>query len=78
MILQNRIVKTEFRYRYFVLIRSRFEAIEYKYTDDQIFALRFASDIEFLPLIERALVENLSGNTIKKAITHWKGDYNRV
>jgi len=78
MTLQNRIVKTELRYRYFVLSGSRFETIEYKFTDDQIFALRFASDGELLSLTERTLKENLAGEDIKKAIVHWKGDYSRV
>ena len=78
MTLQNRIVKTELRYRYFVLSGSRFETIEYKFTDDQLFALRFASDGEFLSLTERTLKENLTGEDIKKAIVHWKGDYSRV
>lgn len=78
MTLQNRIVKTELRYRYFVLSGSRFETIEYKFTDDQLFALRFASDGEFLSLTDRTLNENLTGEDIKKAIVHWKGDYCRV
>ncbi|WP_269235371.1 DUF6526 family protein [Flavobacterium flavigenum] len=78
LILQNRIVKLELRYRYFVLTGTRFETIEHKFTDDQIFAFRFAPDAEFLPLMERAITENLSGDDIKKAIKHWKGDYNRV
>jgi len=78
LILQNRIVKLELRYRYFVLTGNRFEAIEHKFTDDQIFAFRFAPETEFLPLIERTIAENLSGDDIKKAIKHWKGDYNRV
>jgi len=78
LILQNRIVKLELRYRYFVLTGKRLESIEYKFTDDQLYALRFASDAEFLPLIDRALAENLSGDDIKKAIIYWKGDYSRV
>jgi len=78
LILQNRIVKLELRYRYFVLTGTRFENIEYKFTEDQLFAFRFASDTEFLPLIDRALAENLSGDAIKQAIVNWKGDYNRV
>jgi hypothetical protein len=76
--LQNRIIKLELRYRYFVLSGERLESIEYKFTDDQLFALRFASDDEFLALTKLALQENLSGSAIKKAINHWKGDYNRV
>lgn len=76
--LQNRIVKLELRYRYFVLSGNRLETIEYKFTDDQLFALRFASDAELIPLTERTLNENLTGDDIKKAIIQWKGDYNRV
>lgn len=76
--LQNRIVKLELRYRYFVLSGNRLESIEYKFTDDQLFALRFASDTEFISLTERTLKENLTGDDIKKAIIQWKGDYSRV
>jgi hypothetical protein len=78
LILQNRIVKLELRYRYFVLTGNRLETIEYKLTNDQLYALRFAPDTEFLPLLERSLEENLSGDDIKKAIVNWKGDYCRV
>ncbi|WP_163399078.1 DUF6526 family protein [Flavobacterium fluviatile] len=76
--LQNRIIKLELRYRYFALSGNRFESIEHKFTDDQLFAFRFAPDNEFLGLIERALEENLDGDAIKKEIKYWKGDYNRV
>ncbi|MBF4494487.1 hypothetical protein IRZ83_18365 [Flavobacterium sp. JLP] len=78
LILQNRIVRLEVRYRYFTLTGKRLEEFEYKLTDDQIFALRFAPDNEFLPLLEDALKNNLPGDSIKKAIVHWKADYNRV
>ncbi|MEN2413279.1 DUF6526 family protein [Flavobacterium mesophilum] len=78
LILQNRIVRLELRYRYFTLTGKRLEEFEYKLTDDQIFALRFAPDNEFLPLLEDALKNNLPGDSIKKAIVHWKADYNRV
>lgn len=78
LILQNRIVRLELRYRYFTLTGKRLEEFEYKLTDDQLFALRFAPDDEILPLIEDALKNNLSGDAIKKAIVHWKADYNRV
>jgi hypothetical protein len=76
--LQNRIVRLELRYRYFTLTGKRFEEFEYKLTDDQIFALRFAPDNELLPLIEDTLKNSLTGDAIKKAIVHWKADYNRV
>jgi hypothetical protein len=78
LILQNRIVRLELRYRYFTLTGKRLEEFEYKLTDDQIFALRFAPDNELIQLIEDAVKNNLTGNAIKKAILHWRGDYNRV
>lgn len=78
LILQNRIVRLELRYRYFTLTGKRFEEFEYKLTDDQIFALRFAPDNELLPLIEDTLKNSLTGDAIKKSIVHWKADYNRV
>ncbi|MWB92882.1 hypothetical protein GON26_00735 [Flavobacterium sp. GA093] len=76
--LQNRIVKLELRYRYFTLSGKRFEEIEYKFTDDQLFALRFAPDNELLALIDKTLENKLSGNAIKKSIVNWNGDYSRV
>ncbi|MBF4516647.1 hypothetical protein IRZ71_09840 [Flavobacterium sp. ANB] len=78
LILQNRIVRLELRYRYFTLTGKRLEEFEYKLTDDQIFGLRFAPDNELLQLIEDAIKNNLTGDAIKKAIVHWKADYNRV
>ncbi|CAM3443876.1 DUF6526 family protein [Flavobacterium chungbukense] len=76
--LQNRIVRLEMRYRYFTLTGKRFEEFEYKLTDDQIFALRFAPDNELIQLVEDVLKNNLTGDAIKKAIVHWKADYHRV
>jgi hypothetical protein len=76
--LQNRIVRLELRYRYFSLAGKKFENFEHHLKDDQLFALRFAPDVELPGLIERTLLENLSGTEIKKAIIHWKGDYERV
>ena len=76
--LQNRIVRLELRYRYFSLTGKRMENFEQRLNDDQLFALRFAPDDEFIKLVNKTLVENLSGTEIKKAIKNWKGDYNRV
>jgi hypothetical protein len=76
--LQNRIVRLELRYRYFALTWKRFEVIEDQLKEDQLFALRFAPDEELKGLIEKTLSENLSATEIKKAIIHWKGDYERV
>lgn len=76
--LQNRIVRLELRYRYFSMTGKRLEDFEHQLNDNQIFALRFASDKELQTLIEKTLSENLTGKAIKKAITDWKGDYDRV
>ncbi|AYN04216.1 MULTISPECIES: DUF6526 family protein [unclassified Flavobacterium] len=76
--LQNRIVKLELRYRYFVITGKRLEEFEEQLTDEQLFALRFSPDNEMVILTEKALNENLSGNSIKKSINDWKGDYERV
>ena len=76
--LQNRIVRLELRYRYFALTWKRFEDIEPQLNDDQLFALRFANDEELKGLIEKTLLENLSGTEIKKEIIKWNGDYVRV
>jgi hypothetical protein len=76
--LQNRMVRLELRYRYFSLTGKRLEDFEKQLKEDQLFALRFAPDEELIELIDRTLLENLSGTEIKKAIIHWKGDYERV
>lgn len=76
--LQNRLVRLELRYRYFSITGKRLEDFEHQLNDDQLFALRFAPDDEFPALTQRALKESLSGKEIKKAIQHWKGDYERV
>jgi len=76
--LQNRIVKTELRYRYFALTGERLESFEKNLSESQFFALRFAPDEELPSLLKRAISENLSGNSIKKSIKNWKADHERV
>ena len=72
---QDRAIRAEENLRHFALTGKLLPA---SLRIGQIVALRFAPDAEFLTVIERALTENLSGDDIKKAIKHWKGDYNRV
>lgn len=76
--LQNRIVRLELRYRYLAVTGNRLELIEDTLDDSQLFALRFAPDEELAALTQKAVTENLSGDTIKKSIKNWKGDYERV
>lgn len=75
---QNRIVRLEMRFRYYVLTRQRFEPIEAQLSQGQVFALRFASDEELPALAERALKENLTPDQIKRSIRNWLPDDMRV
>ena len=75
---QDRIIRLEMRLRYFEMTGTSFSSKEKQLILSQIIALRFAGDAEILPLLERAIAENLSSKEIKSAITDWQGDYNRV
>lgn len=76
--LQDRIIFLEMQYRYFVLTGDRFELLEKNLSKSQIFALRFASDIEFPALAQKAAAEKLSPQKIKESISSWKADNQRV
>ena len=78
LLLQDRIIRLELRYRYFALTNERLELLEDRLSDSQLFALRFAPDEELAALVKKALDENLSGNQIKKSIRNWKPDHHRV
>lgn len=75
---QDRIVRMEMRFRYYVLTGQRLETIENQLSFGQILALRFASDEELPVLTQRALAENLSPKAIKKSIVNWLPDDRRV
>ncbi|RRQ48706.1 hypothetical protein DZC72_13585 [Maribacter algicola] len=72
---QDRAIKAEENLRYYVLTGKLFPR---ELTVSQIIALRFASDAEFLPLVEKALNENLTNKEIKKRIKNWRADNYRV
>jgi hypothetical protein len=75
---QDRIVRLEFRLRYFEMFGKRAAAIEQRLSFAQIAALRFAPDDEFETLLTRALNENSGADEIKKAIHHWNADHMRL
>jgi hypothetical protein len=75
---QNRIIRLELRFRYFVLTGNRLEVFENKLSEGQLFALRFASDQELPNLVHRTLSENISPDEIKKSIVDWLPDHMRV
>lgn len=72
---QDRAIRAEENLRHYVLTGRRFDP---RLTMPQIIALRFASDEEMPMLAQRAVEEKLSSREIKKAITHWKADHDRV
>ena len=75
---QNRIVRLEFRLRYFELFGKSSDEIETRLSFGQLAALRFAYDDEFKDLLEKSVAQNISADEIKKSITHWKPDNNRI
>lgn len=75
---QDRIVRLELRFRYYVLTGKRLEPLESNLSIRQMAALRFAPDEELPAMVERAIKENLSAPQIKKSIVHWLPDHMRV
>ncbi len=72
---QDRAIRAEENFRYFILTGKPFNK---NLKLQQIIALRFASDDEFVALTEKALSENLSNTDIKKLIQNWRADYDRA
>lgn len=72
---QDRAVRAEENFRYFVLTGNRLPS---RLTIFQVIALRFAGDEEFVSLVDKTLSENLTPKEIKQAIKNWKADYHRA
>lgn len=72
---QDRAIRAEENLRCFVLTGN---LLDPRLTMQQIIALRFASDLELVGLVNRAVTENLSNDDIKKAIKNWRPDYHRA
>ncbi len=72
---QDRAIRAEENFRYFLLSGKPLPSGLHI---SQIVALRFASDEEFVELVQKALKENLTNRAIKLLIENWKPDYHRV
>ena len=75
--LQDRMVRLEFKQRYFEIFQLRSDEVENKLKFDQIAALRVTYDDEFKELLYRALHENITGDEIKRCIKKWRPDRHR-
>jgi len=73
--VQDRAIRAEENLRCFTLTGKMFDK---RLTINQIVALRFASDEEFVALMERAISENMSNKQIKLAIRNWRSDHHRA
>jgi uncharacterized membrane protein len=72
---QDRAIRAEENLRHYVLTGK---LLDTRLTMGQIIALRFAGDTELPELSAKAASQNLSPDDIKKQITNWKADFNRV
>lgn len=73
--VQDRAIRAEENLRHFAMTGK---LLHPKLKMGQIIALRFASDEEYLALANRAIVDNLSREDIKKAIKNWRADHHRA
>jgi len=73
--VQDRAIRAEENLRYFILTGR---PLDRQLTIEQIIALRFASDEEFVRLAKRAVEEALNSEEIKKEIKVWRPDHQRA
>lgn len=72
---QDRAIRAEENLRYFILTGRR---LNQDLSLNQIIALRFASDDEFVSLTAKAIEQNLKPDEIKRLIKNWRPDYYRA
>ena len=73
--VQDRAIRAEENLRHFALAGKRLDP---RLTIKQIVGLRFASDAEFVELARKSAESGMTQDEIKKAVTNWRADHDRV
>jgi hypothetical protein len=73
--VQDRAIRAEENLRHFALTGKRLDP---RLTIKQIVSLRFGSDAEFVELARKAAGEGMTPDAIKKSVTSWRADHDRV
>jgi hypothetical protein len=72
---QDRVIRAEENFRSY---RLTGKTVDSRLTRNQLIALRFADDNEYVLLSQKAVSQNLSPKDIKQAIQQWRADHHRV
>jgi hypothetical protein len=75
---QDRIIRLEERLRLQTVLSAALARRIPELTEEQLIALRFASDFELPTLVEKALAARMPAREIKKNIVAWRADTFRV
>lgn len=76
--VQDRVIRLEERLRLSQLLAEPLRSRIGDLTEQQLIALRFASDAEVPALVEKVLAGTMLPRDIKQAIGNWRPDYFRV
>ncbi len=72
---QDRVIRAEENFRHYLLAGK---PLDPRLTVDQIVGLRFAPDAQVVALAGEAANKGLSRDEIKKRVTQWRPDHDRV